>query len=58
VCLTAEIVIRSNMYASITWNPNNTVSTDMLSVNGVSETFVHYISIKSKDILISAIFPE
>ena len=44
VCLTAEIVIRSNMYASITWNPKKTVSADMLSVNGVSETFVHYIS--------------
>jgi transient receptor potential cation channel subfamily V protein 2 len=44
VCLTAEIVIRSNIYASITWNPNNTVNADMLSVNGISETFVHYIS--------------
>jgi ankyrin repeat protein len=44
VCLTAEIVIRSNMYASITWNPNNTVNADMFSVNGVSQAFVHYIS--------------
>ena len=44
VCLTAGIVIRSNMYASKTWNPNNTVNADMLSVNGVSKTFVHYIS--------------
>jgi transient receptor potential cation channel subfamily V protein 2 len=44
LCLTAGIVIRSNIYASITWNPNNTVSADMFSVTGVSETFVHYIS--------------
>jgi hypothetical protein len=44
VCLTAEIVIRSNIYASTTWNPNNTVNADMFSVTGVSETFVHYIS--------------
>lgn len=44
VCLTAGLVIRSNMYASLTWNPNNTVNADMFSVNGVSETFVQYIS--------------